>query len=277
MKIFSPSQTTNFLTCPMLWSLSRQGWRSKTFNKATLYAVRGSAVSSGLETLTVTGSLDSALVSVEKAVSEEWDKNKIDKREFVEFKSLPLSQKEITTQSNALVTAYAASPITVFEVLHSEYTFKNHGYARADLIGKLNNGSILPVDFKVKDQPVQKFYEYTTKQEFKYSWQMYHYCLAVSAEFNTDCLQFGIVILWYDKKPKIEYVPFHITPVRFKLWYKSAIEVWARMEAMETGQVALHEVAEHRTKFGPCEFTKACLEHDRDPDLMRADYFNIKE
>lgn len=273
MKVFSPSQTKNYLTCPMLWHLSRQKWRPKTYNKASVYAIRGSAVSSGLELYNQVGASDVVLTRVVAAIADEWTKSNIDHREWSEYKTPPPTQAEITQQAIHLVEAYMESPVTAFKVLYSEYIFKKHGYARADVIGRLASGQLLPVDYKCKDVPYQAFYQYVTKRDYQYDWQLMHYVWATAEEFETPCLQFGIVVLWYDKKPKIEYVPYSVDPHRLGLWLVSARAIWADMELCEAGKKIIVEAAEHRTKFGACTYATACLEMYRDPELMLQRYY----
>ncbi len=275
-KIFSPSSTATFLACRVKWMLYRKGWIAKTYGKNTLYAIRGSAVSAGLDVFAKTASEESSLLAVKDSVLEEWKRSRVADRQFQEFKSLPLSVEEITAQAQCLVGYYIENPPTAFKILHSEYIFKNHGNARADVIASLNpSGDIVPVDYKVRDVPFNSYYKYTTKQDFRYSHQMYHYCMAVSQEFNVNCLQFGILILWFDKRPSVEYIPFSVEPERLKLWYQSATVVWAQMAACEAGEESYTEAANHRDQYGPCEYSKMCLEHNRNYNLATQDYIRI--
>ncbi len=272
-KIYSPSQTKKFLQCPMAWKLYKDGWVSKKYNKGNLYALRGLAVSAGLDFYNRHGNSDAVDGVVVATLRREYDEARIGEREWNVFKSLPYTCVELTQQALLLVRTYIENPPLAFTVVHSEYIFAKHGNARADVIGKLANGKILPVDYKCKDVPTNSFFQFSIKQDYRYDWQLMHYCWAVSEEFHVDCLDFGIVVLWYDKKPRIEYVPFIVNTERLANWYLSAREVWSHMEACEKGEAAVTEVAEHKTVYGPCEFKTACLEYNRHEDLMHNEYF----
>ena len=270
MKVYSPSQTKTFLECPVAWKLSRMGVTRRQYNKGTVYAIRGSAVSAGLECYNNQGSDVGNVIA--KAVYADWEHYQLDYREWAEFRSVALTKDEVVEQATALVKAYTETH-QPFEVLHAEFAFKDHGNARADVIGKIGS-QILPVDYKCKDIPASDYYRHIARQDYRYDWQLMHYCWAVGEVFNIECLTFGIVVLWYAKKPEIEYIPFIVQPDRLALWLESARDVWSRMEACENG-APVYEVASHRTPYGQCEYYKACLEYQRDFSLMSKDYLVV--
>jgi hypothetical protein len=104
---------------------------------------------------------------------------------------------------------------------------------------------------------------------------MLHYVWATHEVFG-ECFEYGICLLWYGKKITIEYLPFLVSGKRLELWIESAKQVWARMEAVENGESVPHEVATHATKYGPCVYSKACLDYYREPSLMKKDYMIIE-
>ena len=274
MKVYSPSSTSNFLTCEYLWVLSQQGWRSKEYGKNDVYALRGSAVSAGCDSFHRGEGSDTAYVSTKQYITEEWSRAKLDSREWREFKSLPLSQAEVVDMACSLVQSYMEAKLP-YTVLKSEYEFTSYGRARADIIGKLGSGLVLPVDLKCKDIPAQAFYEYLAKRDFAYSHQLLHYCWALSEETGVTCLDYGIVILWYGKKNRVEYIPFSVTQERMDLWLRSSKATWAKMQAIEEGLIEPSEASLHKSVYGPCPMYKACLEYNRNPELMGRDYFKI--
>lgn len=269
--IFSPSSTQAFFSCPFLWLLSKRGWTPKTYSKKDVYAVRGSAVSEGLNTFN--RNIGDPFEAAREVVDFEWERAKLDKRQWQDMKIPPLSKADVHENVQRLVTAYVKNPPRMFEVVESEYIFAKHGNARADVIARLSNGSLIAVDYKVKQNPANPYYRRTTVNDFRNSWQLMHYCYAIQQEFNIECLDYGILILWYDKKIEIQYCPFSITELRMQHWISSAHSAWALMEGILEGSIEPWEVASHSNKFGACEFQSACLEHDRDPDEMRKDYF----
>ena len=274
-KIFSPSQTKSFLTCEFLWKLEREGWRPLTYGKNTLYAIRGSAVSVGCDMFHNGKDSAAYFLSTKDELSSGWEKERIDSRCYSEFKSLPINKSELTDMACALVHAYAEAWPLSYTVERSEYTFVNHGNARADIIGRNSKGILMPFDLKTKQKPAQSYYEYLTKRDFAFDHQLMHYCWALSEETGTPCLEYGIIILWYSAKPTIEVVPYSVTQERMNLWLTSARSTWAKMEAIEQGSIEPSENAMHKSVFGACNFYKACLEMNRDKNLMEQDYFKI--
>lgn len=273
MKVYSPSSTKSFLTCPFYWVLNKQGWNSKSYGKKDLYAVRGNAVSVALDLYNRGGSAKESLELAENFVYDEWEKLQIDNRTWDTLKSPPIPQGELARQAVLLVDTYMGNPPTHFRVVESEYIFTNWGNSRADVIAQLGNGKIVPVDYKCKDKPTSPYYEGLVRSDFAHDWQLMHYCHAISQDFDVRCVEYGIVILWYAKRPRITYEPFHVGQERMDEWYRSAKIVWGLMESIETGEIGAWEVADHRNKFGPCQYTEACLKHGRDPQLMQMDYF----
>jgi hypothetical protein len=254
-----------------MWALGRE-WMPRTFSKMDLYGIRGGAVSVGLDTFN-RGCPDGEIIqAVTDEIATEWDRKQMDTREWYDFRSLPLTRDDILEQALLLVETYINDPPTAFEVIETEYIFREHGWARADVICRLPGGQLAPIDYKVKDSPSTSWLRQAIIGDFKNDWQLMHYCWALMEEFGEECLQYGICLLWYSNTPKIEYVPYTIDPERMDNWLDSAVRIWKQMDDIKEGRERLHEVADHKTKFGPCAFQKACLDFNRDPDLMEDHY-----
>jgi hypothetical protein len=234
------------------------------------YGVRGSGVSEGLDVYN-RGTGDPIQATID-CVNADWERQRLDEREWWDFRSSPNTRQEIIDQACSLVEAYIAAPITAFEVVETEYIFRDHGWARADVIGRVAGGHIVPVDYKVKDEPNTVWLRQKIKSDFSNDHQLFHYAWAMNEEFGLDVFQYAIVILWYNSRPKIEYVPFIISPERMANWLMSAREIWRRMDAIKNGETEAWEQADHATKFGDCAFKKACLDYNRDENLMTQDY-----
>ncbi len=275
MKTYSPSQTKAFLTCEWLWKLEREGWRPNTYGKNTVYAIRGSAISAGIDAFHHGKDSAACFMATKDDVATSWDKERLNNREYTEFKSLPLTLAEVTDMACSVVHTYMEHKHLPYTVVSSEHIFANHGNARADIIGKNSSGVLMPFDLKTKDKPAQSYYEYLTKRDFAYDHQLMHYCWALSEETGVACLEYGIVILWYSAKPSIEVVPYSVTPERMELWLQSSKSTWAKMEAIENGLIEPSENAMHKSVFGPCPMYTACLEMNRDPIRMADSYFKI--
>jgi hypothetical protein len=240
-----------------------------------LYAVRGSAVSVGLDEFNRGRSDDEIITSVTEEVQAEWERKQMDSREWIDFRTTPLTKDDLLHQALLLVEAYINQPPTAFEVIETEYIFREHGFARADVLGKLPTGQLAPIDYKVKDLPYSSWLRSKIIGDFKNDWQLMHYCWAMTEEFGHECLQYGICILWYSAKPKVEYVPYTIAPRRMDNWRQSAYAHWLCMTAIKDGRAVPTEVAEHQTKFGPCVFQRACMDYNRDPSYMKENYIYI--
>lgn len=273
-KIYSPSSTANFLECEVKWVLSQQGWRSRQYGKKDVYALRGSAIGVGCDVFHNGKGSAAAYMAVKNYIAEEWERSKLNSREWAEFKSIPLTQPEVVDMACSVVETYTEAQLP-YIVLKSEYEFSKHGRARADIIGQVGSGPIIPIDLKTKDKPAQVYYEYLTKRDFAFSHQMCHYMYALSEETGTLCLSYGIVLLWYGKKNSIEYVPYSISEKRFDLWLTSARSTWERMEAVEAGHVVPAEHPTHKSQWGMCEYYDACLNMNRSPILMQDSFFKV--
>lgn len=271
MRVFSPSQTKAYLACPYAWLLSRE-WMPRTFSKMEVYGARGAGVSIGLDEYNRGRSDDEIAEAIIGEVRSEWERNQLDSREWSDMRTTPPTMDDITHQALTLVEAYVNDPPVAFEVAETEYIFRDHGWARADILGRLPRGNIAPIDYKVKDSTSAPWLRQAIINDWKNDWQLMHYCWAVSEEFDIECLEYGICILWYAPNPKIEYVPYTIHPDRMANWIESAQRVWERMEAIKEGRDIPTEVASHKTQFGPCIFQRACLEYNRDPELMEDFY-----
>ena len=274
MRIFSPSQTQAFLRCPYYWQMSRE-WMPRTFSKMDLYAIRGSAVSVGLDAFNRGQGDDEIIQAITNEIKDEWEKKQMDSREWVDMRSVPLNAEDLLHHALLLVECYINQPPTAFEVIESEYQFRKHGWARADVIGRLPRGQVVPVDYKCKDAPASQWLRQKIIGDFANAWQLLHYCWATSEEFNVECLDYGILLLWYSKTPKVEYVGYTVDPERLSIWLDSATRVWREMTDIRDGRKTLYEVADHDTKFGPCPFKRACLEYNRDLSYMEEHYIQI--
>lgn len=271
MKVYSPSQTKAFLTCPFYWKLSR-AVMPRTFSKMNLYACRGSAISVGLDEYNRGRSDDEIIQATTDEVQACWEQDQLDVREWHDFRTEPLTKEDILHQALLVVEAYINNPPTAFEVIEAEYIFREAGNARADVLARLPTGLIVPVDYKTKDKANTLWLHNKIVNDFKADWQLLHYCWAIEQEFNVECLEYGICLLWYSANPKIEYSPYTVSRKKLDNWLLSAIRVWRQMEEIDTGKEQLYEVADHSTKFGPCAFQKLCLDFDRDPDYLAQNF-----
>lgn len=271
MKVYSPSQTKSFLTCPVMWQLNKEGWVTRTYGKPSVYAVRGTAVAKGLDDFNKGLSLQACLSSTQKAAEDEYDRMRLGEREWSDVRAPEPTLALIVEQARSLVQSYMANVPTGFEVVEAECKFPDHGYCRPDVVA-FRNGALFPLDYKVKDVPNTPFIRHKIITDYEHDWSMLHYCWAIQKEFGQPCSEYVIAILWYGKSNSTELFTFNVRPQRLDAWEQSAFRVWEEMERIETGQAPAYETASHRTVFGACDFKRACLELDRDRGLMGQEY-----
>jgi hypothetical protein len=275
-RIWSPSATKQFLFCPVYWRLNREGWVGRDYGKLDAYGARGSGVAKAIELWNQTSDLEGSIEGLRVEITNEWEKRLVPQRAWGAPAKPEPTLAQMIREATECFVAYTNAPVDHYDIVETEYTFKDHGNARADAIIRLRNGKLIPLDYKVKAKAYTPWLEYKIREDFRNSWQMLHYCWALSEEQGRLVDEYAILILWHDKKPKIEYVPYAVDSFRLEQWYKSAVNAWARMNDIVEGRSEPTEAAEHGDKFGPCVFEAACLQHRRDPELMASDYLQIQ-
>lgn len=137
--------------------------------------------------------------------------------------------------------------------------------ARPDLVQRVRNLGLTVTDTKCTLKGgLDRLSEYT------YSHQLFHYAWEVEQVL-------GEPVEWC----RIHYVmltplntvvhPVQISRERLALWLKGVEPVWARMAAGESGA----NFNSCMTKYGPCEMRDACHVLDLDPDRMESMYERV--
>jgi hypothetical protein len=60
-------------------------------------------------------------------------------------------------------------------------------------------------------------------------------------------------------------------------WRASSERMWRHMNNEDMGIEEPFMATEHETKYGPCEYAKACFEHRWDPNLMLANDYVVDD
>ena len=161
-----------------------------------------------------------------------------------------------------------------YVVHHIEATLPDSGSCRIDLGVESPYGQPEVWDLKTK-QTLDNRYLNKTLDQFRYSWQMYHYVHFYGQFLGRPVHQFVIVLVVCD--------PFHIhvdpVPVDAELqhkWLNDAKSVWAIMEKMEKGELEAWQAPDHYTTFGRCPYWDACINSRLHEDLMEGNYVKIR-
>jgi len=295
MRPYSPSQSTNFMECPINRDLQKAGWVSNvyTYRESALYA--GSAANDGMvywyrhrndESLTTV--VDDAVEVMRFTL----------KKSLEVVRSLGIAWKDDV--SLQLVTlpdrmekcfrkVFVSDPIpTTWEILEYEPQWgPEYGNCRPDLVVKTDSDKIMPVDFKFKIQ-LDKEKRNHALAEYAYSWKQMHYAWATSKKYGCDINTHGIFLITaapFYSKP--DYFP--ISPELMKIWLLSAKSVWAVMAACDGDGIHLEQwmnendgvlptwhTFKFHTRYGLDPYGEAVLYHKLDPYLMAQSYVNTK-
>jgi len=264
-KIYSPSSTLEFQTCPLKWRLRKNGVISTIIGKPTLAAAIGIGFAKGMELYYREGDSEQAQ-SLGRKTTEDYIKDLLEKGGRI------LHDSETTY---SLIGERAEKGIQKFlsknrfpsdwEHFVPELTFPNHGNCRADLLCDSSFGPTI-IDFKTKvtatDWRISSFL-YDMESSFamhQYVWAARELGLAVD-QYAT-CL----VIL---EPFKVIIEPVLIEENQLERWYKTATYWWSQMEKIEQweeegGLEVIPGSTVHRTQYGLCPYTNLCLNHGLD-------------
>ena len=171
------------------------------------------------------------------------------------------------------------SPLEGAQVLGVEQVLPSG--SRMDLVADWGRGDEV-LDWKVKlslykrsGQTVEQalemaFADYANDHQLlHYSWELYQFASAPYPSFY----HIGLIIL--EPTFRIEVRSFPIVPETLEAWCQSAERIWAQMAAEDAGEARPWMAAAHSTRYGPCEYQKACFECHWDPALMSRDYVQV--
>ena len=277
MKVYSPSATTTFAQCPMKWWLRRRGIGPRVLTKATLAAELGTLISRGMEH-------HHRLELAQGCPDEEYMAQLVAESEVLGNKSRLIVPGNLEVEFGLVVSrakraiealAKAAPLVKGAWTIDAEMVLERHGKARIDLLLGTEGGSIV-VDYKSKVQ-VTAYYREQTKEDYTYSWQMYHYVWALR-QLGYRVSEFMIALVVIEPKAKVYKWLYSVDEDYLKRWETAALYYWAQMEAIEQGlAVGVPMAPEHRTKFGMCEMADHCLTGGGAHDEPDGQIFLVKE
>lgn len=293
MKVYSPSQTTLWMKCPVERRLSSiEGWEPRELGKRELAGALGTAIAAGLGAYFITrmespggvfvaqhfASIASANIRERQAMWRSkgytlptWHQAQHDSLEARAFKAV---LRFVTDDCNTSV-------LPVAWVLRAvEHTFPDHGFCRPDLIVETHPGEIAVIDWKCKLNLEAKWRRKEIDR-YESSWQLFHNSWAASSLVDDRLPAFyyiGLIVL--EPRWSVELIPFPIIPEAFAAWRDSANRVWRHMESEDLGKEHPWMAAKHTDEFGDCAFKLACpitpVSAMWNEDLMEREYVRKK-
>jgi len=184
--------------------------------------------------------------------------------------------KTIKDRIGKSVTSYINNdPLSPkWRIVDVERTYgPEYGNARPDLVIEDDFG-LAVVDYKTKSAPYTP--KYRNGDDYSESHQMKHYCRFGRDMYGRPVQRFYICqIVTTDGKVTLK--PYEYSPEALDLWYQATAPFWAYMERVENGSELPWMASNHETKYGPCEFQRACFSHRFDQDLMKSDYIQVEK
>jgi len=156
-----------------------------------------------------------------------------------------------------------------------------YGHAKPDLAVVTPRGYSI-VDYKLKLAVRGRSPEERDRnrqfliQDYEYSWQMYHYCWALSGVTGGEVTTYNIALVTLEPKFQMELLPYEINPESMAMWLGFAERAWADMEAIEMGERDPYTFMPCRSQYGMCDCNLAVWKHHLDPTLMEQDYVRRK-
>ncbi len=247
MKVYSPSQTAEWMRCPMMRALRKEGWVSKWGAKRDLAATIGQAFAAGVGTynnfrktnplMPVRGvnvertRLAVSSVDVAKAVMHR-RLEEMEKLGFVltsgEEDELYMTQMEKRVVKAVSTYVYEDPMPDDWQIVDIEESLgEAAGNARPDLVIR-NPQGLHMVDYKSKVQLLAR-YEAKTKGDYANSHQMLHYGHFGKLHYGEDLAGYYIGLSVFEPRFRVDWVPYPYNSETLKTWAATTPAAWATM------------------------------------------------
>lgn len=285
MKVYSPSQTISFDTCPLLRQTEYgDNWKVKIAGKPQIAAMMGTAMAAGIADYYRPKCGQKATHdSPTQSLLHSWD---YETKHFCN--SGGVLEDEVINRLPPLMTKaldyyMTHDPVpTTWEILGVEYSLPESGYARPDLIVRIPGLGIAPVDHKWKESLYVRYNEtkesarQRTLLEYKDDWKMLHYCWAIQRHFGEPCLQYVLILGELTPSSRLSSQRFEVNEEVLLGWEASAQQHWQDMQDVDAGVRVPAMATKHETKYGPCPFYLggqfACLR----PELLHFNFIQVE-
>jgi hypothetical protein len=276
VKVYSPSQVESWFRCPTLWQLQRRGWRLKMMGKPDRAQILGNGIMAGVNIHYQQRFLNHAAGVTPQQCAKATVDAEINERQRVQG-WLPGEEPLVTAALAAkTVEKYIAKdPLPKgYKVVHIEQILPESGNSRIDF------GVVSPYDqpevwdLKTKNTLDARYLNKTFEQ-FRYSWQMYHYVHFYGKMLGRPIHQFVIVLVVADPF-KVYIDPVPVDAELQTKWFNDAQSVWATMERMERGELEAWQAPDHYDNYGRCKFWDACTNSRLHEELMVGNYIKVE-
>jgi hypothetical protein len=261
--VFSPSSTTTWKRCPILYQLQRQGVVARALGNRELAGALGSAYAQGLHVyyrgrqagVSVGEAPVDAALGYLKAQREAWQSEGRRTPESMEAQSAALEPR--AEKAVRYTIAHDPVPPTWQIVAVEESLGPEYGNARPDLVVQDDMGHVMPADHKLKltlgRTASERAYKWErARGDWRDSDQMYHYVWSLAQRYPL-APKYIIYFLELEPKTAITQDDFPVTPERVAKWYAQQQGAWALM-----AQGASWSAGVHTDQFGQCEMYKLC-------------------
>jgi len=298
MKIYSPSQTMSFFSCPAEWRLDQAGWRSKMYGRKELASILGDAfhlahaeyyrngavppIEGIREAYALQARLkaENELKALDTAGFECWP-NDLDLRNALPLKAQTLVYRWLG--DNKVPKEW--------QIVAVEHMLRDFGWCKIDLLVRpYPMDRLAVVDAKVKLRLEKKEIN-KELEKYAYSWQFMHYAWAAAQHYEEPVTDYFVMLVVLEPGFHIQLEHYTVNPELMLLWEQSAKAAWAVMAAMEGDgddlMTLLHDHEEKPlypwhgwdffTRYGRREYTDAFLRHRLHDHLMKESYINTKE
>ncbi len=272
MRVYSPSQTTSWLRCPLKRALEQQGWRQNHISKRDIGAILGQAFGAGVEhhykrECGIVSPSQLAMAATQSGINNlirlgcSW---------------LPGDDTQATTlpalAAKAVDKYIAHDPLPpTWTILDIQRTLPDHGNCRIDLGVRSHTGQLGVLDFKFK-RNLKAEYRTRELEDYRESWQFKHYAWAYGEAMGEPVQFYGVILTCLEPRFEVIFDPVPVDPEMLTRWLTGARRVWAQMEKEDAGEAEPWEAASHRDQYGRCEFFNACFLHRLHPHLMETEY-----
>lgn len=269
IKVFSPSQTKDWGFCPYYWEFRQRGWAPKRLGRKELAGVAGTGFAAGMAAYHVG---QNPQQGAEGALIREWTTYHSAGAIFEDADPDIIHTKVM----DALAKTIQYNPIpATWQVLDVELTLPDHGNARIDL--GVHDGSGLAVaDYKLKLSLQAKYHDKEVNRYIN-DFKMLHYAWAYGQYKHTLVERYHMLIVILEPVFTIKVGSFSVHPQILQAWERGARAMWDQMGWHRAGETPLWENPDHESKWGRCEFERACFDLRREESLFFSDYINVKE
>ena len=268
-QVYSPSQTKDWGFCPYYWEFRQRGWAPKRLGRKELAGVAGTGFAAGMAAYHLGQNPQDGAVS---GLAKEWVKYRAAGAMFEDADPDIIQTKVL----DALAKTIAFNPIPpTWQILDVERTLPDHGNARIDL-GVHDGQGLAVADYKLKLSLQARYHD---KEVTRYinDFKMLHYAWAYGQYKQALVERYYMLICILEPVFTVKVGAFSVHPQILQAWERGARVMWDMMGEHRVGGIPLWENPEHESKWGRCEFERACFDLKRDESLFFNEYINLKE